>query len=512
MIQILQKLNLTTFDAFILCLISFVSYIIHLLIKHPDCAIGARHRKDLVGPKGIPLLGNLISLIKRKTIVQYEHELANKYGSNFSFTVLGQGRLIVSNDPRTVEHILKTNFDDYPKGEIFYEIANDIFGDGIFSVNGHMWKFQRRIISHLFQGKNFRNLIYTSVIRKSEVVINILKKYADIGKPINLKDLFFRFTMDTFGDISFGVDFGCLTHPDEMAQFVTYFDFTQNRIFERFEEPFWKFTEKFSEKGQQMRKACKYIDDYIYNMINKYKSQLEVDRESVKSLLALLIEAVDDNGKKLNDKELRDVALNLILAGRDTTALSLSWMMYLIMTNHSVENSLLQEINTILSVEMPIPSYDDLKLFQYTTATFYETLRLYPIVPINGRVCVKDNVLPNKIPIFAGECVKFNLYSMGRNEKIWGKDAKQFNPKRFLELEDGLRPNQFKFPAFHAGPRTCLGQQFATIEVVALAVLLLKEFKFELVPGQKSPPEFKDALTLLMKDPLMAKVSYRTKN
>ncbi|KAF0536915.1 cytochrome p450 [Gigaspora margarita] len=428
--------------------------------KHPDCAIGARQRKDLVGPKGIPLLGNLISLIKRKTVVQYEHELANKYGSNFSFTVLGQGRLIVSNDPRTVEHLLKTNFDDYPKGEIFYEIANDLLGDGIFSVNG-----------------------------KSKVVINILKKYADIGKPINLKDLFYRFTMDTFGDISFGVDFGCLTNPDEMSQFVTYFDFTQNGIFERFEEPFWKFTEKYSEKERQM-----------------------IDRESVKSLLTLLIEAVDENGKKFNDKELRDVALNLILAGRDTTALSLSWMMYSIMTNQSVEDSLLQEINTILSVEMPIPSYDDLKLFQYTTATFYETLRLYPIVPINGRVCVKDNVLPNNIPVFAGECVKFNLYSMGRDEKIWGDDAKKFNPKRFLESEDGLRPNQFKFPVFHAGPRTCLGQQFATIEVVTLAVLLLKEFKFELVPGQKSPPEFTDALTLSMKDPLMTKVSYRAKN
>ncbi|CAG8758114.1 14737_t:CDS:2, partial [Gigaspora rosea] len=88
--------------------------------KHPDCAIGARHRKDLVGPKE-------------------KHSFDDFLNQNSSFTVLGQGRLIVSNDPRTVEHILKTNFDDYPKGEIFYEIANDIFGDGIFSVNG---KFQ----------------------------------------------------------------------------------------------------------------------------------------------------------------------------------------------------------------------------------------------------------------------------------------------------------------------------------------------------------------------------------
>ncbi|CAG8777697.1 14426_t:CDS:2, partial [Racocetra fulgida] len=94
---------------------------------------------------------------------------------------------------------------------------------------------------------------------------------------------------------------------------------------------------------------------------------------------------------------------------------------------------------------------------------------------------------------------------MGRDEKIWGKDAKQFDPKRFLNSEDGLRPNRFKFAAFHAGPRNCVGEQFATLEAVMLTILILKEFKFELMPGQKSPPEFKDAMLLVMKDPLMTK-------
>ncbi|CAG8814002.1 32608_t:CDS:2 [Gigaspora margarita] len=142
------------------------------------------------------------------------------------------------------------------------------------------------------------------------------------------------------------------------------------------------------------------------------------------------------------------------------------------MTNQSVENSLLQEIDSILSAEMPIPSYDDSKLLKYTTATIYETLRLYPIVPVNGK-----------------------------DEKIWGEDAKQFNPKRFLNSEDGLRPNKFKFASFHAGPRTWL----------VLLIIVLNNLNLKLVPGQKSPPEFGEAITLPMKDPLMTKVSYRTK-
>ncbi|KAF0408125.1 cytochrome p450 [Gigaspora margarita] len=402
-------------------------------------------------------------------------------------------------------------FDNYGKSHTLHDIAYDMFGDGIFVVNGYKWKFQRRIASQLFLGKNFRNLIYTSITEKSKAVLNILKNHADSGKSIDLQDLFYRFTMDTFGDMSFSVDFGCLTHSEKKSQFVISFDYAQDAIFRRFVNPLWRFTEKFSETGQQLRKACKYIDDYIYNMINNHRSELENKKKKVNNLLTLFINAVDDDGKKLNDKELRDVILNLILAGRDTTAQALSWMMYSIMTNQSVEELLLQEINTILSVEMPIPSYDDSKLFKYTTATFYETLRLYPIVPVNGKYCFKDNVLPNNTPIFAGEYVEYNLYIMGRDEKIWGEDAKQFNPKRFLDSEDGLRPNKFKFASFHAGPRACLGQQFATLEVIILVAMMFKEFKFELVPGQKSPPEFRDAFSFPMKDPLMTKVSYRTK-
>ncbi|CAG8597020.1 3071_t:CDS:2 [Cetraspora pellucida] len=287
--------------------------------------------------------------------------------------------------------------------------------------------------------------------------------------------------------MSFGANFGCLTNPEEQSQFIINFEYAQNAMLKRFEQPLWKFTEKFSERGRRMRKACKYIDDYIYNMINDYKSELEleqVEEKSARNLLALLINAVDDNGKKLNDKELRDVVLNVILAGRDTTAQALSWMMYLIMANQPVEDLLLQEINTLLSPEMSVPSYDDHKLYKYTLATFYETLRLYPIM------CIKDNVLPNNTPVFAGEYIEYNLYTMGRDEKIWGEDAKQFNPQRFLDSEDGLRPNQFKFASFHAGPRICLGQQLATLEVIMLVAMMLREFKFELVPGQKSPPEF----------------------
>ncbi|CAG8597035.1 3072_t:CDS:2 [Cetraspora pellucida] len=200
MIQILQKLNITFNDIYILSLLSFASYIIYLVISYPDRAMGTGPRKDLVGPKGVPIFGNFFSFIKRDTYIHLLQELADKYGSLFTITILGIGRIIISNDPQTVEYILKTNFEDYKKSDVIYEVGYDIFGDGILSVDGYKWKFQRRIISQLFMGKNFRNLIYTSITEKSKAVLNILKKHADSGKPIDLQDLFYRFTIDTFGE------------------------------------------------------------------------------------------------------------------------------------------------------------------------------------------------------------------------------------------------------------------------------------------------------------------------
>ncbi|CAG8762726.1 2485_t:CDS:2, partial [Racocetra fulgida] len=276
--------------------------------------------KDIPGPKGVPIFGNLFTLMfKKNTYIEFEQEMENKYDPNF----------------------IKT--------------SQELLGDGIFLAEGSV-SYQQ------FQGKKFRNLTYASIIRKSEIVINALKKYADSENPIDLKDLFFRFTIDTIGDLAFGVDFGCLTHIGEESKFVTNFEYIQKRIHERMFEPFWKLTEKYSEKGQQMREALKYIDNYVYNMINSHRSELEVEKKPVNNMLTLLMDAVDDDGKKFNDKELKDIVMSLIIA-----------------------DSLLQEINSLLSTERPIPLYNDIKLFKYATATLYETLRLHPFVPVNGK-------------------------------------------------------------------------------------------------------------------------------
>ncbi|CAI2175104.1 19479_t:CDS:10 [Funneliformis geosporum] len=488
--------------------VGLLGILIYLVIKYPDRCIGTRPRTDLDGPKGYPLIGNLLE-IHDKGLVKFMIETLIKYGPNATFSLPGLGRVITINNPECIEQILKTNFENYNKSPIVHSIVYDVLGDGIFNANGHSWKMQRKLSSHLFNGRKFREIICVVFKEETEIVLKTLDKFARTRETFDLQDLFFRFTMDSFGKITLGLDFNCLNNSKDPVKFATSFDFAQRVMNNRIENPFWKFTELFTEEGRKMREVCDYLSTFAYDIIKKHRNNPEASKDHG-DILNIFMNAQHDNGEKLTDKELRDIILNFIIAGRDTTAQALSWMMYNLMADHSIEEKLVKEVSSLLTPENPISNYDNIKLFQYTQAVFYETLRLHPVVPKNVKVCLKDDVLPNGIPIYAGDIVSWSSWAMGRDERTWGNDARQFNPERFLNSEDGLKPSQYKFNSFNAGPRLCLGQSFATVEAIMLATAVLRQFKFEMVPGQKCPPDYARSVTLPMKDPLLVKVKVAT--
>ncbi|RIA88163.1 cytochrome P450 [Glomus cerebriforme] len=485
-------------------------YLIYLVIKYPDRSIGTKSRPDINGMKGYPLIGNLLESYK-KSITHLMYDALIAYGPNTTYTIPYIGRLITVNSPELLEHVLKTKFDNYVKGTLFSEIVYDVLGKGIFNVDGQMWKFQRRLASYLFREQNVRNVICVVLEEETKILLNILQKNAKNGDVINLQDLFFRFTFDSFGRVTFGIDFESLSN-EKPVPFAQAFDFVQSVVDKRFTNPIWKITELFTKDGAKMRSACKFLSDYAHDIIKKRRNNegtLKNNNDILNMFMNAEIDDENGNVRKLNDEELKDIVLNLIVAGRDTTAQALSWMMYNIMVNPNVEDKLVKEINSLFDLKDQILRYDNIKQFQYSHAVFYETLRLHPSVPKNVKLCIKDDILPNGILIYAGEWVTWSTWAMGRDKRIWGEDAQIFIPERFLENKDGLKPNQYKFNSFNCGPRICLGQNFATIEALTVSTAILKQFKFELLPGQKSPPDFAQSLTLPMKDPLLVKVHIR---
>ncbi|KAG0048498.1 hypothetical protein BGZ83_006561 [Gryganskiella cystojenkinii] len=513
-------------------LFALISFLF-LLIKYPNRAIGTRARPDLehIAWKGMPLLGNTISVIKNRNrfLTQIVENFERLDRDVMSTTMLGLGQVIAINDPVLLEHILKTNFENYEKGYILNSTLAQILGNGIFNSDGALWKMHRKTASHVFSTKIYRALIDGAFTDHSHQLCAVLDHAAKDGRPVDLQALFLRLTLDAFAKLSFGLEINSLG-KDGKDPFGSAFDYAVVETDERFMNPFWRVTEPLSGKSQKMKDAVKIVDKYAYEAIQKRRKETPEEAKvrqgsgAREDLLDLFMKWRDEGGRELNDTELRDVFINFIIAGRDTTAQALTWMYYEVMQNPAVEKNIWQEVD-----QLGKPTYEMLtKEMRYSTAVFMESLRLYPPVPRNLKTAVADDVLPNGIVVKSGDRIMFSTYAIGRNRSVWGPQAPEFLPERWfegntIEIEKGLLSNtsrfgeeghvwpkvrkesQYKFSSFNAGPRICLGQTFATLEALTVINMISSRFQFKLVPGQ-SVPEPVPSLTLPMKLPLMVHV------
>eukprot|EP01108_Squamamoeba_japonica_P000024 TRINITY_DN1002_c0_g1_i5.p1 TRINITY_DN1002_c0_g1~~TRINITY_DN1002_c0_g1_i5.p1 ORF type:complete len:241 (-),score=75.05 TRINITY_DN1002_c0_g1_i5:88-810(-) len=203
-----------------------------------------------------------------------------------------------------------------------------------------------------------------------------------------------------------------------------------------------------------------------------------------------------------NVVELRDAVINFILAGRDTTAQTLTWLTYFLACSPHLQDELLAEIQEHCADEITLDSLKKLSLCQ---AAMDETLRLRPPVPIDIKTAVGDDRLPSGVHVPAGSLVLWSAYIMGHHEQLW-KNPLKFDPHRWLDNDHPIHPHN-AIP-FQAGPRLCLGQNFAYVEVKTLLCLILPKFRFE-VAKDKPAPEIASGVTLSARDGVHLRVTRR---
>ncbi|CEI97321.1 hypothetical protein RMCBS344292_11456 [Rhizopus microsporus] len=352
---------------------------------------------------------------------------------------------------------------------------------------------------------------------------HILDNVVKTGGIIDFHDIMFKFTLDSFVYLGFGVQLNSLLKEGKV-EFAESFDFLQRRSAERFVDPMMGVKETifdfFSRKENTTSYNLKVINTFAQQVIDKRRKEVaadEADRKDLLSrfmnatnekgellndkelrdtvlnfiiadLLSRFMNATNEKGELLNDKELRDTVLNFIIAGRDTTAQALSWLFYSISLQPRIEKKMIEEIEKHITDELENDSsalYQVISEMPYLHAVFFETLRLYPSVPGNQKYALKDDIWPDGTHVKAGTYVSWSPYAQGRSTKVWGEDAKEFHPERWLDENGNLkRESAGKWPAFHAGPRICLGQNLATLEALVCVSILLRRYKFTLVPNQ----------------------------
>ena len=420
----------------------------------------------------------------------------------------------VTADPRNVEHVLRLNFNNYPKGPNFTDIFRDLLGNGIFNADNELWQLQRKASSLQMKSRVCKEFTdETIIVSVNKKLLPILHHFCGTATPIDLQDLMLRFTFDTMCNVGFGMDVGCLSHDLPSIPFASAFEHALDCTMLRFFlPPTWWKTLKFLQIGKEngMPASIQAVNRFLDHIVLTRRRELQVDTcsNSKADLLSCFMRLEEYS---LDDKFLKDMSINFLLAGRDTSALALSWFFWLVATHPHVEEKIIEEMNQVFgSSNKPSLSRDVLHRLTYLHAALSEALRLYPSLPVDVKHIMEDDVLPDGNHIKKGHRFTYSTYSMGRMQSIWGSDCTSFRPERWLS-EDGTSCRQdispFQYPAFNAGPRTCLGKDMAYFIMKAVASMLLLHFKVKLVPGHKVVPKI--SVTLYMKHGLLVTLEPR---
>ncbi|KAL1954677.1 hypothetical protein VTO42DRAFT_829 [Malbranchea cinnamomea] len=463
---------------------------------------GVRRRENPEKPFEDPRAGFLglqgyrevLQSIKEKRAQETSVQRFEEYGDTFVSSFFGRP-MVITRDPENIKAILATQFEEFSLGEARYNSLAPFLGDGIFThtygggPKGEPWRHSRAVLRPQFSKQQIQDL---DVVE--HFVQNLIASIPP-NETVDLQQLFFKFTIDTATDFLFGESVNSLLSNNSREEEEFYKLFTRGteicmlRVglgdlyflqpdgneFKRITKVVHAFIDKFTRKALELRASGK---------------PTSASRGQKYVFLEEIAQSIEDPVR------LRAELLNILLAGRDTTASLLSICFHQLSRHKDVWAKLRHEILEIIGDRKP--TYDDIKSLTYLRYVLNETLRLYPVVPWNAREAVITTTLPRgggpeqkgKILVKKGTTIFYSAWGLHRSS-FYGDDAHEFKPNRW----ENLRPGWNYLP-FNGGPRICLGQQYALTEASYVVIRLLQTF--EDIENRDPVHEFIEGLTLTM--------------
>ncbi|KAL5632233.1 hypothetical protein ACGC1H_000286 [Rhizoctonia solani] len=459
-------------------------------------------------PGNIDLLIKLVTSTHNGYVAEVWDELAKEYGTTFNTRLLWSD-LIVTIDHDVIKYMLATGFNSFGKGPIQQARLESFLGDGIFNRDGELWKFHRTMTRPFFVRERISEFdLFENYTQK-------LLARIEEGVPVDVQDLFGRLTIDAAGEFLFS----CTTlntlslplpiaykaqigprgtaAPTSYGSFVSAFDEAQTvmPVRGRMGPYVWPVVEwKQDEAGKHRRVVDEWVKPLIDSAMRRREDYVSGGGDKTKPAGETFI---DDLVSSTDDRTLiTDELVNILLAARDTTASLLTFTTYLLSQHPEVLHRLRQEILEHVGPDAA-PTYDHVKRMKYLRAILNETLRLFPSVPLNERATLTECAIPTgsgRLYIPPRTQVLYSPLLMQRRKDLWGPDAWEFDPGRWLDgRNEGFIKDPMRFVPFNAGPRICLGQPFAYNEASFVLVRLFQKFsKLELAmdaaPAGSLPP------------------------
>jgi cytochrome P450 len=434
------------------------------------------------GPKGHFLSGHLPEM--RRDLLGFYLRCAREHGDCVSLR-FGLKRIFFVNHPTLIEQVLHSrNFTKH------YALRMNrlLLGNGLLTSEGDFWLRQRRLIQPVFQRER--------ILSYAPDMVAYAQRQIDAWRDGEVRDMHSemrQLTLAIAAKSLFGADVTGQSEEVGHALHDAMGTFTQ-RFFRVFRIP-----ERVPTPGNlRIRRAVGRLDAILYGLINQRRSEGEQ-----KDLLSILLHARhESDGTGMTDRQLRDEAMTLFLAGHETTALALSWGWYLLAQHPDAVAELEAELRDVLGGRAPTVA--DLPRLRYTEMVVQEVMRLYPPAYAIGRQAIESCTI-GEYTVPAGGTVLTSQWVVHRDPRFFD-DPERFYPGRWADGLAKRLPRYAYFP-FGGGQRVCIGNTFALMELPLVLATIAQRFRFALTPGLTVRP--RPQLTLQPDRPIQLKLLAR---
>jgi cytochrome P450 len=448
--------------------------------------------QDLPGPKGIPLLGNSTRIRLDRLHAQLE-EWGRLYGNCYRIA-LGRRTLMVCSDPGEIAAVLKDRPNGFRRTSRLEMVGRELQMDGVFGANGDDWRRQRAFVMHAFNPAHV-----TSYFPSLHTVAGrLMRRWAGLAgtsASFELEPDLMRYTVDVTAGLAFGTDINTIESEGTVIQdhLADIFRMMHKRMFAPFS--YWHWWKRAEDRA--LDNSVKLVGKAVQEFIELARARMESDASLYQrptNLLEAMIASQKENASAVSDVELKGNVLTMLLAGEDTTAHTLAWLIWQLSRHPDVFSRMRAEIDEVVGADALPVDHEQLGRMRYTEACIHESMRMHPVAPLIGAEAISDTTVAGvAVP---KKTVVLLLTRVGAMQDANFTDASAFRPERWLMPAAEGNSKKVSIP-FGAGPRVCPGRFLAIGEMKMALSMLARNFDIDSVDTPDGAPP-RERLTLTM--------------
>ncbi len=437
-----------------------------------------RQLSELPGPRSWPLVGNALQVKLPQLHLDLERWVV-QYGSLMRLH-LGRMRFLVVADHQINTALLRDRPDTFRRPTLLFDTLREMgVKKGLFAAEGQDWAHQRRMVMASFSPTHVR-AYFPQLVRVTE---RLKRRWqASAGQSLDMQAELMRFTVDAISGLAFGQDINTLESDEDIIQ--QHLDKIFPAIWRRTNAliPYWRYVKLPVDR--QLDRSIQAVNLAIDGFVRDARVRLQnpARRAAPQNLLEAMVLAADEAGSGVNDDDVAGNVFTMLLAGEDTTATSLSWMLYLLSRDPQAMRKCVEEVDRVMGPADNAASWTPEKMadLDYIEACTHESMRLKPVGPFNMVEALKDTVVAD-VAVPKGTVVFMLLRHDNLNDACFPKAA-EFKPERWLDEASPDAPGtvgnakRVSMP-FGAGPRVCPGRYLALLEIKMAMAMLLQNFE-----------------------------------